>query len=304
MAQQAQYRPSGPISIDAVVLKVQNVSSEGTSGMVNWSILVDLLAKDPYTGDIVSLPGVKFRQVSAIPETVDIDTLCTLHGTYEQFSRRDILSLSAVIKPSDPVVQNQAIPIKVKDDLDSFSVRGNSTCKKFSELEQATKKNMGILTDRNDITLFQGRSNGRSPGMLIHQNDGKLILFDNSGKQTITMDGQQVGVKASSFDTGNAKREHSSLAIGGLAAEDNPVADVLPQGPIVSPHPKTIPSITKILNTITPILDIVDLVSACAKAVKAVQSMYSTGSTSGVSSAYKSATRTSTAASVLGGEDV
>lgn len=272
--------PTGPLLLKGVIvdpspLKTPPFRAEGTgeaSGITDFNVRATVLVRDPVTGESVRLDDILCKQPgSGIPAPIVSNTPCNLRvPSYDELSRRITTNMEAYPAETPPVVQNQAIPVKVKSTMDSYASRPSWMCQRMAQWERDAKKQLGLISDRDDITMLQGRKNGRSPGVLIHQDNGEIWVFDNSGKQYVVMDGTQVGIQASSFDTGNAKREHSSIAIGGLPAEDNPVADVLPQGPVVSPHPKTIPSITKIMNTITPILDMITLVEVCVEAVNTV----------------------------------
>ena len=248
---------------------------EGTGSLKDYIIgadpRIDVIAKDNRTGDIVRLDNVK---VEVTPGTmlggIPPDSDFTLRVTnYELFRRREIEHMTLTLVPKKPVIQNQSIPqpAKVKDTLGAFGTTPSSVCKAFNANEQMAKKRLGLIYDRTDAVIFQGPNDGRSPGVMIQQEDGKIYMFDGSAKQYLAMNGQNITIKASEIDTSNVTEGRQFM---GFPAKKNPINDFVPQGTILTPQPKLLPNIAKLLNTILTITDIVDLISVCSEAVDVI----------------------------------
>lgn len=231
----------------------------------------NILAKDTYTGRVVLLPNIKIRIgassiMNGLTENQSYRLYCP---SYESFKKRETERMYLVPSPEQPVVQNQSLPqpIKVKDTLGGFGETPSAMCKAYNENMQAAQKKMGLIHNRNDLNILQGKKNGRSPGVAVSQTTGKIFMFDNTGKQSISMDGQGIQHKANEVDHGSAKEGRNFF---GFPAMKNPVNDIVPQGTILSPSPRLIPNVTKFANMLNTILDMVELVDACADAVKII----------------------------------
>jgi hypothetical protein len=233
---------------------------------------MNVIAKDTYTGELVKIEGVKIKvaagtALTGIPPDAEFTLTATNYRTFKM-NRAEGMMLVPIEKK--PTIQNQAIPqpAKVKDTLGSFGNAPSAMCKTLKDNEQMAKKRLGLIHDRTDVKLMQGDNDGRSPGVLVQQEDGKIYMFDGSGKQYIAMDGQRFQVQASGIDTGQALEERTLM---GFPAMKNPVNDFVPQGTIVAPQPRLLPHILKLTNTLLTITDMVDLVEACSEAVKVLQ---------------------------------
>lgn len=234
----------------------------------------NVLARDIYTGAVIELEGIKVRlsgaagSVGAITNTQRYQLHCT---SYENFRRKEIGQMYLTLAPEQPVVQNSALPhpVRVQDTIGGFGNTPSAMCRAFNENVRRARERMGVVLHRTDLNLFQGNRNGRSPGMAISQATGHVLIFDNSGKQYIAMDGQRVTMNASELDTGQSLEGRSMM---GFPAMKNPINDFVPQGTIVTPQPRLIPHVTKFMNMIMTVMDMVDLMTACAQAVKVMTS--------------------------------
>ena len=236
---------------------------------------VSVIAKDPYTGNIIRLDNIKVnvsmsQNMAGLKTDQELVLKCT---SYSDFKKSKTETMTVEPGPEKPIVQNKAIPqpVKVKDSLNSFATNPSALCKKFEKNQDLAHRHLGLTHDRDDITVFQGKENGKSPGVLVHQQDGSMYMFDSSGKQYMAMDGQRIKMNATGVDFGSADIERTTMQYGGLPQKENPVNDFVPQGTILTPQPKTIPHVAMITNTLLTIYDMIDLVKTCTKAVKLIR---------------------------------
>ena len=249
---------------------------EGTGSLSNFLFgtdpRMDVIAKDSKTGDLIRLDNIKVEvtagtTLNGVPP--DSDFVLTVQN-YEMFKKRKTEYMTLTPIPKKPAIQNQSIPqpAKVKDTLGAFGTTPSTVCKAFNANEQMAKKRLGLIHDRNDAVILQGPNDGRSPGVMIQQEDGKIYMFDGSAKQYFAMNGQNVTIKASELDTSNVTEGRQFM---GFPAKKNPINDFVPQGTILTPQPKLLPNIAKLMNTILTITDIVDLIDACSEAVHVIR---------------------------------
>jgi len=268
--------PSGRFTTTAVSVPDSPPRHTGTLGAGNvitgGGLVVDVIARDPYTGSTARIDGVNVTMgagdlVTGIPPSGVFDLTCE---NYEAFRRRDAARMRATLKQENHTVQNLSIPqqVRVRDTVDSFSDSPSPTCRQYNENVQAAQRHLGLTHQRDDLNIVQGRINGRSPGMVVNQQRGYVSLFGIDGKQQLSMrPGAGIEARTTSFDTGTAMQENRTLQYGGLPQMNNPVNSVIPQGTILTPQPQTVPMVLKILNMVATIVDMIDLVQACKDAV-------------------------------------
>jgi len=261
--------PSGRVTISGIIL------DSGMDAVDPNKIVTTVLTKDPYTGESVRLNNVVLKQsASAAPDTIAEDQPVTITAaSYDAYRRKNIAAMSASVAPTAVPALNTALPdqVKVKSKIDAFSSRPSTMCKAFQDKVDDLNERMGMVYKRTDLTIIKGKDSGASPTMIIHQGNGDILMSDGNGKQTITLNGQNgIMMNAGQVNTGSAMKSKNSIAYGGMSGYDNPVSEVLPQGTIFTPHPKLLPNITLILNTIIPIMDMIDLGKACMEAYKLI----------------------------------
>lgn len=244
-------------------------------------VRLNILTRDPVTAETVTLENVLLKQANpAFPQAVsENQQIEVVVPSYQQYRSKIVTNMYAVAPPEPPPIQNKALPepVKFKSTVDNFSCKPSGICKSLQEKQKRIEGQLGITSNRNDLTIIQGKSNGSSPGVAIHQGNGDLYVFDGTGKQFIKMSSTDgVGIRAGHVDVGSAKQNKNSLATAGFSAYENPVGDVLPQGTILTPHPKYLPDILKIMNTVLPIIDLIDLGKACYEAKKIIYDKKST----------------------------
>jgi hypothetical protein len=261
--------PEGEITIDGVILDSQ------VDFLNPSSIKVTILSRDPFTGENIRLDNVQLKQANpAMPVPVGENQKCKVSAaSYESYRKRIISTMEAYVAPEAAPVQNKAIPehVKIKSQVDAFMSKPSAICKDMKEKVSNVDAQMGLTHKRDDITLIQGKGNGSSPGIIIHQGNGDVCMFDGTGKQNINLNSTNgVSVAAGTFNVGSSKYTKNSLAFAGMSGYENPVGDVLPSGTILTPYPKYLPDITRIMNTILPIMDLIDLGKACMEAKKLI----------------------------------
>ena len=240
-------------------------------------LYISVMARDPYTGQAARINGVKVSQtmgsiITGLPPEGLFELTCP---TYEGFRSRDPIGMSVLPIDSSRTVQNMSLPqpIKVKDTVDNFSATSNSpTCRAYDANVQAGQRSLGLIHERDDLHVLQGKQNGNSPGVAVNQGAGSIYVFGTDGKQHMNISpGGGIQMKAANIDQGNAQQELTSLGYGGMPSMINPMTNVIPQGPIVCPQPRTVPNVLKILNMVATIVDMIDLIKCCSDAVKAVK---------------------------------
>ena len=233
------------------------------------NVYVTVLARDTYTGEDLIIDNVRVKTDSPmLVKGLSPNERFTLTAvSYEDFKRKNVSAMSLTAVGRNPVLQNEAIPepVKMKNAVDSFSMSPQKECKKFNEKYENVKKMLGMVHSRDDLVILQGNANGRSPGVIVHQGDGTLIMFDNTGKQ-YTMMHPSTGfvVNSANIDIGQANENKDHL---GVPMQFNKVNNTVPQGTILTPQPWLIPNIAKFLALSIMIVDIVDLTITCGDAV-------------------------------------
>jgi len=274
---QGTFKTTGVLVDSPSGERTQHSGSLIDNTIMGGSLYVNLMVKDPYTGQAVRLDGIKVERtlgtiVSGIPEEGFFELTCP---SYSKFKARDPEGMTALPKSKATVVQNTALPtpIKVKDSVDNFSSTSNSpVCKKFNENVNVAQRHLGLVHERDDLEIVQGPENGASPGMAINQRAGSVYLFGNDGKQNMNISpGGGVKMNAATVDSGSAQKELTTMNYGGMPQVENPMNNVVPQGTILMPQPRTVPNVLKILNMVATIVDMADLIKACSDAVKAVK---------------------------------
>lgn len=216
-------------------------------------------------------PGTRF--------TVTAPSYTVFKGAVSEMltgGRTNLDRIVAIPMTEDPVMTNEALPtpVKVRDALGSLMDNPSATCQAFkTDMQELMQRmygaGMGTIADRNDIRIFQGSKSGRSPGFLVHQPDGKLYMFDSTGKGYITIDGGRTSVKGAAFDLGSAQEERNHKQQG-FPIVMNPVLDTVPNGTIITPQPFVLPNFTRIAALVLTICDMVDLVKTCVVAVNVI----------------------------------
>lgn len=255
----------------------RHTGSMGSGGQIlGGDIVVDLIIRDPYTGQTARFDSVKVTTgIGSLVTGIPADGICDVQcPSYDAFKRRDATGMIATPVKSNQVVQNQSLPqaVKVKDTIDNFSDSPGTVCKAYNENIEAAQRHLGLTHTRDDIQILQGKENGRSPGVVVNQRQGHVSLFGIDGKQNINVSqGSGVEMKTSSINTGSASQESTTMQYGGMPQMNNPVNTVIPQGTVVSPQPQTVPHVLKILTMVGTIVDMIDLVNACKDAVAVIR---------------------------------
>jgi hypothetical protein len=226
------------ISVDIGGASIEDVFS---SQVIEGDIRLNLVAKDPRTGEPVTLNGVRVQ----IPEGGNLEGFrkgqqFVIHcSSYKEFLSRNIDAMAAVPSPKKPPVQNQSIPTPIKkpDPMAGFGDSGSYACERYKASEKEAKSYMGFVADRSDLTIMQGPSSGRSPGIAIQQSDGKLYIFDGTGEQHIGLGNNGVTIKSNMVRFGSADIGRTTPMLP-VPMMENKVLDIVPNGTILSPQPK------------------------------------------------------------------
>ena len=274
MTNQKQPLPSGEFKTVAILNESDGKDSNKATLFDRLAegagLRLNVLARDPSTGEYVALDLVPYRAADSVfgPGIVAGKKFSLTASSAQAFAEKDVSRMELRDIPQEPPFKNTAIPEQaiIKDQADSFRTNPSAACKKFSEKEKNLRKKMGLVHDRDDMVLLQGRQNGASPGLLIQQSDGNMQLFDKSGKQDMTLNGTGMSARTPSFDTGGASLNQDSIL--GIPSQRNPMADVLPSGTILTPFPALMPNIRKIASILLTITDLIDFVCACGEAVQ------------------------------------
>lgn len=275
--------PSGGFVTSAVLVpdgqgnRSQHTGTVGSGNVITGgSLIVNVVASDPYTGQTARLDNVRVEQsFGTLVNGMPPDGVFDLHvQSYEAFRRRDVSGMHATLRSTSGVVQNQSLPqqVRVRDVVDSFSNSPSPVCRQFNQNLQTVQRYLGLVHERDDLAILQGNRNGRSPGVVVSQSGGQISLFGLDGRQNISM-GPNTGVdvNTASFNTGSAMQENRTLQYGGMPQMNNPVNAVVPQGTILTPQPQTVPSILRILNMVATVVDMIDLVKACRDAINVMK---------------------------------
>lgn len=257
--------PEGIISVKGTIVETRVDYYNPTK------VMCDIITRDPYSGELIQLNNVTLVQNNPMmPEGISDEQPCLVNSpSYEIYRRKITEQITASLPPREGPTQNQSLPpfAKIKSQVDSFSSKPSAVCKDMNDRKRDVDSELGLLHKRDDITILQGKNNGRSPGVLIHQGNGDVCLFDGTGKQFVNINSTNgIQFSAGNIDMGSAKQSKNSMAYAGMPGYENPVSDLLPHGTILTPHPKLLPDITRTINTILPILDLIDLGRACKEA--------------------------------------
>lgn len=250
---------------------------ESGNFLTGGDLIISVIAKDPYTGQAVRLENVKIETsigtlVTGIPADGVFELSCP---SYEMFCKRISTGMSAKPISKSPVVQNQSLPeqVKVRDGVDNFSNSPGTVCRQYNENAETAAKHLGLVHERDDLQILQGKQNGRSPGVVVSQGSGTVSMFSGDGKQNLNFtQGSGLEVNVASFNIGSAAQEVDTMQYGGTPQIYNPMTPMVPQGTIITPQPATLPNVQKVINFVATLADMIDLVTACSDAVKAVRS--------------------------------
>jgi len=261
--------PSGRIVIHGVII------DSDMDNIDNNKIKVSVITRDPQTGETIRLDNVVLKQNNpSLPDTIGENQPVTITAqSYDAYRRRNTAAMSASVSPTNVPAINKSLPdhVKVKSKIDAFASRPSAICKSFQDKVDDMNEKMGMVYKRTDLTIIQGKESGSSPSFIIHQGNGDVCMVDGLGKQYINVNGHKgIELNAGQIDMGSSLTSKNSLAYGGQSGYENPVGDVVPNGTILTPYPKLLPNITKIMNTIIPIMDMIDLGKACMEAYKVI----------------------------------
>ena len=239
----------------------------------DYELKADVVAKDTYTGELVHLDGVRIKTGDAsITRGISQGQVFELTApSYEAFLKRKIDQFELTKVSEKPVIQNPALPqpAVIRNTLGSFAESNSPTCKKMNQKYEALKRKMGLIHDRDDIVIYGGTSNGRAPGVVVHQANGALIQYDTTGKQYTQID-PSTGIQhnAPQVDIGGADKAHNDM-ITGVPMKYNKVNEFVPQGTILTPQPMSIPNLMKVYNMVQSVADLCELTYVCGKAMNA-----------------------------------
>lgn len=236
----------------------------------DFGLKVDLIAKDTYTGENILLTGVRVKTLNASMTTgyAKGQSFELTAPSYEAFALGKIEQMVAIKSSEKPMIQNESIPVPaiIRNDVSSLADSTTAECQKFNQRYNMMKRQMGLIHDRNDLTVLSSGKNGRAPGMVISDDAGTLHAFDATGKQYLAMSGNSgIEVAATQFDTGHA--EKTTTDDQGRYMKYNTVNETISQGTIVIPSPASVPNVTKYLTLIQSVVDIVDLSVVMGKAI-------------------------------------
>lgn len=230
---------------------------------------LNVLAKDTQTGEYIALSGVPYRTTNSMfgAGVTPDKKFILVAASYQDFASKNVAAMELQDAPAAPSGRNPAIPEQamVKDKTDSFRNSPSAACRKFSTRETELRKKLGLVHDRDDLVLMQGRKDGASPGAIINQDEGTITTFDKSGKQSVDLGSGGLKSSAAAIDTGGAEMNKDSML--GIPSTRNPVADIVPTGTILAPMPPLIPNFRKIAATILTVCDTIDFICACGEAV-------------------------------------
>lgn len=264
----------------------------GESRIQNGVVVADVLVENPRNPErpVVLMKDVKmtvpFGYHSGIKPGQEIEVDATNDDDID-FKRSEAVTARISERPmpkNNPALPN---PVKIKNQMDSFADMPQAACdmvlesifgktkkagaSKRSELEQQSKEYMCETHNRDDLVMYGGNKDGRSPGMVVQQSSGTMYIHDGSGKNYIEVGPMGKKENTSASDTGCADRNRTSIATGGLPSTENPVLDIVPNGTILTPQPALLPDYKRIALLIFTIYDMIDLVKACGDAVKAIK---------------------------------
>ncbi len=264
--------PGGEYKTDAIMGEADGSDSSGSlfdSIASDAGMRLNVLAKDTNTGEYVSLSNVPYKSTNAMfgAGITSGKRFILTASSYSDFVARNVSAMMLEDVPTAPAARNPAIPEQalVKNTTDSFRTSPSAACKKFSEREKALRKKLGLVHDRDDLVLMQGKKDGASPGAIINQDEGTFTQFDKSGKQSVDLGSSGLNAKAAAVDTGDAELGKNSML--GIPSTKNPLTDVVPSGTILMPVPPFMPNFRKIAATVLTVCDAIDFIVCCGEAV-------------------------------------
>jgi hypothetical protein len=281
--------PDGEITAKAILTDASSIIIDTgkldltdalNSRVIEGTLYVTLVASDPYTGQPTLLTKVPVeRNAGTMLEGLREGQQFILKSpSYELFLKRETSRMVAIPSHETPVMQNMSIPTPVKypdpsgNGVDTKS--STAICKRYDDAEEKAKGYMGVINHRSDLTVVQGKENGRSPGLLVQQSDGKLYLFDVTGQQHIGMDSQSIAVQTAYVKFGNANIGHTTPGIP-VPMIENKVLDVVPNGTILTPQPRLLINFLEAASLIMNVTDYIRLGKLCYEATKLIMSGYS-----------------------------
>ena len=234
-------------------------------------LLLDVVAKDTYSGEMVTLVGVPFKKPKgAMSAGISPNTVFDLTApNYEMFIKKRTSTMNLVETPESPTYRNTAIPepIKQRSSGDMYATERGFTCQKFDQVTNTLKEKKGLIFDRDDITVMQGKKDGNSGGVIVHNESGELWLFDETGQYQLMKNGNLL-IKTRTHDIESAQRSRQlDPDKMGLYVQDTAELDTLPAGTILTPAPNVLPDFWKIATTIMDVIDLCDLVITLGIAV-------------------------------------
>lgn len=275
-------RPGTPIETSGVLVDSSSVSAELTDNSlaelykgntVSGFLTVDLVVLDPRTATPITLRGVRVEYPTAgIGGGIRKGQRFTVRAaSYEDLLNRNVGAITAVLAPEPPPIQNKSIPtpVKIPDPMGSFGGKASARCEPFNKAEQEVKSYMGFTGDRGDLTIVQGKESGRSPGLLIQQDDGQLYLFDGTGQQYMAMDNHAVKIQSKLVTFGNADIGHTTFMLP-FPMVENKVLDVVPNGTLLTPQPRLLINVLEAVNLATSVLDLIKLAKLCKQAAEII----------------------------------
>lgn len=236
----------------------------------DFSMCVDVVARDTYTGENVILTNVRVKTHDASVATgyAKGQSFELTAPSYEAFTKGRVDQMVVTRSAQKPMIQNEAIPVQalIRNDISSLAESSTAECRKFNERYNMLKRQLGIIHDRDDLTVLSSGKNGRAPGVLISDNDGVITMFDNSGKQNFTMTGDKgASISSSQFDINSSQRASTNTM--GQYVKYNEVNEYIPQGTILNPSQMSEPNITKYLSLVQTVTDFADLLVTMTSAI-------------------------------------
>ena len=237
----------------------------------DFSLKVDVIAKDTYTGENILLTGIKVKTPNAsVSSGFSKGQAFELSApSYDAFAFGKTEQMCVIKSSEKPMIQNEAIPVPaiIRNDISSLANSTTAECQKFNQRYNILKRKLGLIHDRNDLTIVSSGKNGRAPGIVISDDSGTMHSHDASGKQFLAMSGSNgVEVAATQFDTGHAENVKSNMI--GQYTKYNEVNEYIPQGTILTPSPMSLPNITKYVSLIQTVVDLTDLVFTMGEAIR------------------------------------
>lgn len=263
------------------------VSGTGTGGFLNPGFYAEVNAVDTNAraneqsvvtvrARIVAPHGTTVRGYRAGQRfTLTAPSYAIFRRAVEEYLRdiRDALEqLELIPVSSSPPTNNQAIPtpVKIRDSLGSLLSNPSPACRRFADSTRQMNAHLGLLHDRDDVTIVQGTQTGRSAGMLVHQQNGEVYLFNGTGSQHLSVNRNGAQFRGTEFDLGSSTLNRNHPVVNGVPMMNNPLLDIVPNGTILTPQPSLLPNFTRIASLVLTVCDMIDMAKACQRAVEIV----------------------------------